>query len=144
MGEIRAEGSKAPPRVRLAKDIDFSKAKPNCKWCYGRGYTGFQTLTLEDGQKEKAAIICRCVSRNDGVKRDEFDKMKEKLTRTLEDGGFAQAMASDLMKIPADVREKALAKIQAKADDATADPRVRESCREAVAEVQRRLAEEKN
>ena len=30
------------------------KPKPNCKWCYGRGYEGINTKTKEE-------IPCRCI-----------------------------------------------------------------------------------
>lgn len=38
-------------------DFDFSQANPNCKDCYGRGWTTIYDKTI------KRKLICRCVAR---------------------------------------------------------------------------------
>lgn len=62
----------APMRVRLAQDVDLSKATKKCKHCHGTGIVGYRVV-----QEDRIPIICRCVSRAGGVRKDAFDKMTE-------------------------------------------------------------------
>lgn len=43
--------------------VNFDAAKPSCRHCHGRGYTGW--ITLPEGVR--ARLLCRCVVRNGGV-----------------------------------------------------------------------------
>jgi len=43
--------------------VNFEAAKPSCRHCHGRGYTGW--ITLPEGVR--ARLLCRCVVRNGGV-----------------------------------------------------------------------------
>ena len=61
-----------PMRVRLAEHIDLSKASPSCKRCYGTGVTGNKVVG-----EQRIPIICRCVVRGGGVKKDQLDRMQE-------------------------------------------------------------------
>lgn len=139
-----APPARQAPRVRLARDIDFSKAKPGCKHCAGRGIVGYQDVPTEDGKVETAAIVCRCVSRNKGVKSDAFDNMMGEMKKALESGGFAEALAGDIYRLPNDAREKALRQLDARADEVGVDERVRDACRKAAADVRARLKKESN
>ena len=71
-GELEAAGRIAPAtlRVELAKNIDLSKADPDCERCAGSGIAGHETAP------DSTAIerICRCVARNGGVDSP-LDKM---------------------------------------------------------------------
>ena len=139
-----APPTKQAPRVRLARDIDFSKAKSGCKHCAGRGIVGYKDIPTEDGKVERAAIVCRCVSRNQGVKPDGFDKMMGEMQKALESGGFAEALAGDIYRLPNQARKKALRQLDARADEVGVDERVRDACRKAAADVRARLKKERN
>lgn len=58
------------PRVRLASDVDVSKADKNCERCSGSGFSGFEIAA-----GERIPIVCRCVSRGGGIKSDRLDKV---------------------------------------------------------------------
>jgi len=64
----------APMRVRLASDIDLNRAKKSCKRCHGTGIVGERIV-----EEHRIPIICRCVVRRGGVKKDAWDKIQEKL-----------------------------------------------------------------
>ncbi len=90
-----------PQRVRLAAHIDLTKAKPGCRQCHGRGITGYTTADLGDGEgKQRIPRICRCVSRNDGVKKDELDRILEETEKQLKDGVFHEHLVADFHTIP--------------------------------------------
>lgn len=88
-----------PPRVRLAKDIDLSQADSDCKRCGGTGVLRHETVNLGDGEGEQTVpVICRCVSRNGGVRGDEWDRIQAEAEEMLEDGRFYQRMAEDILR----------------------------------------------
>lgn len=58
------------PRVRLASQVDVSKADPSCELCDGKGVRGHEIV----GQ-DQIPIICRCVSRGGGVAPDQLDRL---------------------------------------------------------------------
>jgi|GEM_PF-3211793 hypothetical protein len=66
-------------RYRLATDVDLSKAKKNCKRCYGRGINGY-TRRTEGGLEKLVPIVCRCVTRNGGVKENDVDRLMRQLS----------------------------------------------------------------
>lgn len=100
----------APPRVRLAKHIDLSKAKSGCKRCNGRGITGYKRADLGDGEGEKQIpIICRCVSRNAGVKEDELDRICREAKHQIETGVFHEHLAADYHAIPQEQKPRVVA-----------------------------------
>lgn len=59
----------APMRVRLATQIDFSKAKPSCKRCHGTGVSHYRTEA-----RERIGVVCSCVVKAGGVADDKFDR----------------------------------------------------------------------
>lgn len=62
------------PRVRLAGDIDFSKAKRSCKRCHGTGVQGHRLLKDDRGEI-RVPIVCPCVVEAGGVKQDKLDQI---------------------------------------------------------------------
>jgi len=98
-----------PPRVRLATSIDLSKAKPGCKRCHGSGVVGHKVADLGDGEGEqKIPIICRCVSRNKGVKPDELDRILAEAKRQMDEGIFHENLVKDIWNIPQNKRARAI------------------------------------
>jgi len=100
----------APPRVRLAKSVDLSKAKDGCKRCNGRGITGYKTADLGDGDGEqKIPIICRCVSRNGGVKPDELDRILKEAEKHMDEGLFHEHVVADFHAVPDEQKPRIVA-----------------------------------
>jgi len=100
----------APPRVRLAKHIDLTKAKPGCPRCNGRGVVGYKHADLGDGKgPQRIPIICRCVSRNDGVEPDELDRIMAEAKQQIDNGVFHENMAADLRRMPREAKVRAVA-----------------------------------
>lgn len=100
----------APPRVRLAKHIDLSKAKPGCKRCNGRGIVAYRTADLDDGEgPRKIPVICRCVSRNDGVKPDELDRILAEAKQQIDEGVFHENLVADICRMPPEHQPRAVA-----------------------------------
>ena len=66
----------APMRVRLARDVDLTKADPGCKRCHGTGKTGEKLVPgNRAGDQMKVPLICRCVVKGGGVRMDKVDEM---------------------------------------------------------------------
>lgn len=100
----------APPRVRLAKHIDLTKAKPGCKRCNGRGIRGYKTADLGDGEGEQQIpIICRCVSRAGGVEPDELDRILAEAKESLDAGVFHEHLVEDIYRMPEEAQPRAVA-----------------------------------
>jgi hypothetical protein len=114
-----------PPRLRSADDIDLTRAKPSCRRCHGRGITGYRTVDNEI----KVAIVCRCVTRNGGVKPDALDGILKQIEQQLADGTWGKVLASDIQKIPEPERTAAIARVQAN----YIDPETPENVRRALA-----------
>jgi hypothetical protein len=91
------------PRYRLPSSVDLTKAKKNCKRCWGRGINGYTSRETPDGT-ERVPIICRCVSRNGGVKEDDGDRM---MRRFKMDAYFHQ-----IAKMPPEQHAKALYQLE--------------------------------
>jgi hypothetical protein len=66
-------------RYRLATDVDLSKAKKNCKRCFDRGINGY-TRRTEKGVEALVPIVCRCVTRNGGVKENDVDRLMRQMS----------------------------------------------------------------
>ena len=64
------------PRVRLAGDVDFSVAEPDCCLCSGRGITGHRVLG-DASDEVRVPVVCGCVVRRGGVRPDALDRMQE-------------------------------------------------------------------
>ena len=118
-----------PPRVRLAKHIDLTKAKSGCKRCTGDGIVGYRTADLGDGNgPQKIPVICRCVSRNGGVAPDEFDRIMAEASEHLEEGVFHENMAADIEGLPAKDQPRTIAGLLKSGEDT----RRSEASREAI------------
>jgi len=133
MGEVIARGNE---RIRLADHVDLSKAKSGCKHCNGRGIIGYKHPTPEQaaaGIRSKIPIICRCVSRNGGVKEDDFDRMLGRLQAKIADGTWALSMAHDIKALPADARERAISSLRRDAENPVKDENVRRQIKRALA-----------
>jgi hypothetical protein len=87
-------------RYRLGTDIDYSKAKPGCKHCGGRGIAGYTRRAVPEGV-ERVPIVCRCVSKRGGVKEDDFDRFMRQMS--------TEAYLNKIRIMPpCDEREKAI------------------------------------
>lgn len=110
MSDQKHRREKAPPRVRLAKHIDLTKAKPGCKRCNGRGITGYKTADLGDGEGEqKIPVICRCVTRNEGVAPDELDRVLAEAKKQIDDGVFHEHVLADFHAAPDEQKPRIVA-----------------------------------
>lgn len=66
----------APMRVRLARDVDLTKANPSCKRCHGTGKVGDKLVPgTRAGDQMRVPLICRCVVKGGGVRMDKIDEM---------------------------------------------------------------------
>lgn len=148
MGQVVDMRKDAPPRVRLAKDIDLSMAKPGCKHCGGPpkkpgdrgGIVGFKVIDVPDANgkiiKQEVPIICRCVTRRGGVKPDLLDEFMRKTKQQLDDGTFADNMARDIDALPEPAREAAIRQLAKDADNQLKDSKVRQALREALGKIE--------
>lgn len=117
------------PRLRLATDIDLSKAKKSCKGCGGSGIK--ENRIIEDpenpGGKRTVPVICKCISRRGGVKKDQLDRIMEETAKQLEDGTFARDMAKDIMGLPVEAQGEAIMQIKRRAADKKENATVRQA-----------------
>lgn len=122
-----------PDRLRLAKDIDLTTAK-NHNRCNGSGISGYKTMDdpAHPGESLTVPIVCRCVTRRGGVKKDAFDRIAGDLERQLNDGTFAVNLASDVMGLPDDARVKKIAELRIDAVDDKKDGVVKAQIAEAL------------
>lgn len=130
-----------PPRVRLAKHIDLSKAKPGCKHCNGRGVTSYKTADLGDGSgPQKIPIICKCVSRGGGVEPDELDRILAETAKEVENGTFHEKLVADFHAMPDDVKPRVVAAFFRD----TVDKRKSEASHDAIAKTLELLTRRKD
>jgi hypothetical protein len=134
---IMPDGSTRAPRVRLAADVDLGRAKRGCRRCHGTGRVGFATIPMPDQPSGRAQVpvICRCVTRAGGVRRDMLDKIMTEAAEQLDSGAFGARLAADVAGLPAEARAQAVAALQRDAVNETKDPRVRDAIREALAQL---------
>lgn len=128
------EKKENPPRVRLAKHIDLSKADPVCSRCDGTGRRGFKEVETPDG-KIKAPVICRCVSRNNGVKQDALDKVSAEVEKQLKEGTFSASLAADIKSLPLEHRITAIRGLREQANNKEKPDNIRLAMNEAIALV---------
>lgn len=134
---IMPDGSTRAPRVRLAADVDLGRAKRNCRRCHGTGRVGWATIPMPDQPEGRARVpvICRCVTRANGVRRDMLDKILTEAAEQLDSGVFGARLAQDLAGLPPEARAQAVAALQRDALNENKDPRVRDAIREALAQL---------
>lgn len=124
------------PRLRLASHIDLGKADADCANCNGTGIVRREEIE-ERGKKLSVPVICRCVSRNDGVQRDMLDKLIDEMHEQVTNGTFAENLAGDIMRLPEDRRVDAVAQIRnqiVKAQE-SGDTAVEKQLKSAVARI---------
>ncbi len=124
------------PRLRLAAHIDLTMADPSCTNCGGTGVMGEQELTLEKGEPTKVPVVCRCVSRAGGVKKDMLDRILEETRKQLEDGTFGLKLAQDVIGLHEPARQQTVAKLARQRDQAE-DGELREMLDIALGEIQK-------
>ena len=99
------------PRLRLATDIDLNKARKDCDGCQGTGVKERKTIENPEqpGNKVEVPVICKCVTRGGGVKKDMLDEMLLK----MDSGDFPAHMAQDIMGLPMEPRLQAIRQLEA-------------------------------
>jgi hypothetical protein len=141
---IMPDGSTRAPRVRLAVDVDLKKAKRGCKHCNGTGRSGWATIPMPDQPEGRARVpvICRCVTRRGGVRRDMLDKIMTEASEQLVNGAFGARLAQDVAGLPAEARGQAVASLRRDLMNENKGPAVRAAIREALAALGEDLPEE--
>jgi hypothetical protein len=97
-------------RMRLSKDVDLSKADPNCLRCTG-GIVRYEVASEQQmisGSPILIPVICQCVSKGGGVKADKYDKTLDSIEERLNDGTFAEFAAKDILRLPTEQKESAI------------------------------------
>lgn len=99
--------TEVPPRIRLAESVDLSKAKNHAR-CNGTGIVGYRYLPNPENKDEmiRVPVVCRCVARSGGVRRDEFDRIADDVQQQLDDGTFGENLARDVARLPYQVRKR--------------------------------------
>lgn len=128
------EDKAPPPRLRLASDVDLKMAKQGCNRCYGTGIVSYRDIDdpENEGGKISVPVVCRCVSRGGGVKKDQLDRILEESVRKIKDGTFARDMAADIMGLPEEHQGKAVMQLRRRAADPKTPPKTREACFETL------------
>ena len=89
------------PRVELTENVDLSKAKSGCMRCHGTGIRGAEHVKTATGT-ERIPIICRCVSRNGGVKLRGAERITAEVAKRN-----AEAALDRIAALPEDPEVKA-------------------------------------
>ena len=95
------------PIVRPASDVDISCAKPGCRHCGGRGIVAYRTI-----KEERIPIVCRCVTRRNGLKDNALDRTLGRITRAIADGTYGTQLAAEVRSLPADQIQAATERIE--------------------------------
>ena len=99
------------PRLRLSDHVDLGKANRACDRCNGGGIVRFEEID-DKNKKLNVPVICRCVSRNGGIKPDMFDKMISEMHEQVVNGTFAENLSGDIMRLPNEQRDNAVRQIR--------------------------------
>ena len=133
MSDMEAQDeTKEPPRLRLAKHIDLSKADPKCDGCKGTGIKGKQIVPVGEDETMEVPVICRCVTQRGGVKPDKLDKILIKAAEDLDRGVFASNLANDIRNLPPEHQAKAIAGIIKQSEDPKKPRKVKEALHETL------------
>jgi hypothetical protein len=135
---------KTAPRLRLAEDIDLSRAKPGCNRCHGTGRAGSRIIDNPevDGERISVPVICRCVTRGGGVKKDQLDRLAAEIAEQLEDGTFAKTLANDIMGLPVENRLSAINQLEADAINKEKSAKSRVAINAALVRIKELMKEE--
>jgi hypothetical protein len=101
-------------RLRLGKDVDLSKADPNCA-CKGRGVKEWRPPTPEQvaaGQVEPIPVLCPCVVKRGGVRKDDLDDLFLQVSNRMKDGTFSKKMADQIRTMPEDQKSRAIRRLR--------------------------------
>jgi hypothetical protein len=141
---IMPDGSTRAPRVRLAADVDLKKAKRGCKHCNGTGRSGWATIPMSDQPegRVRVPVICRCVTRRGGVRRDMLDTILTEAAEQLDSGAFGARLGQDLAGLPPEARGQAVAALRRDLMNKDKDPQVRAAIREALTSIGEDVPEE--
>lgn len=131
------------PRLRLATDVDLSKAKPSCKRCNGTGRRGLRTIEDPEnkGKEVKIPVICRCVTRRGGIKEDQLDGLLKKMKKEMDSGDFPAHMAKDIMSLPMEPRLKAISMLEADVKNKDKPKKTREVTAHALKLIKQEMKE---
>jgi len=140
MSTAELHNQDSAPRLRLKKTIDFSKADPNCDNCHGTGVARTEKRDIPGEGVIAVPVVCRCVSRNGGVRKDAFDQMLDKLSQEVHSGAWARSFADDILRLPPHKRDEALEGIEAQAADESKAVEVRDALCEAIALIKKGIA----
>jgi hypothetical protein len=136
MGSV-AKLQAAAPRLRLATTVDLSRADPDCDNCGGTGVVAHRAVVIPNEGDCSVPVICHCVSRAGGVKKDVLDAILEQAQQRLDDGTFAEQLADDIKKLPLPAQADAINHLQRRIVSGGQPPVVRH----ALAETLRRLGQ---
>lgn len=129
------------PRLRLAKHINLGQADATCNRCGGTGVVRYENVD-DKGSTIRVPVICRCVSRNGGVQKDQLDRALEDVQRQIDDGSFGENLARDVQCLPPQHQLDALRQLQAQTERRDLDASVKRQLRSAIATVLSKIGEE--
>ena len=86
------------PRIRLAEDIDLTKADKDCIKCKGCGISEYRKVK-DEHIDQVVPVICACVTRNNGIKYDIIDEILIKAYNEIENGQFAENTSKDILSL---------------------------------------------
>lgn len=142
MSRAETHTQDSAPRMRLKTTIDFSKADPGCDRCHGKGIVRYDKKEVPGEGVISVPVVCRCVSRNGGVKEDAFDRMLDKLAQEVHSGAWARQFASDVLAMPHHRRDAALEGVEAQSADESKPVEVRDALCEAIKLIKDGIAAE--
>jgi hypothetical protein len=128
-----------PQAVRHAKDVDLSKASPDCKRCDGSGITGAinpDKSMQKGGVTDPVPIVCRCVTENGGVLVHPLQKVMTELRAELKSGQWAKQQLDDLRVMGEGNKQRALASIRRMMENDDSDPLWKEEARKVLETIE--------
>ena len=134
-----------PQAVRHAKDVDLSKADPDCKRCDGSGITGAiqpDESMRKGGVTDPVPIICKCVTARGGVLVHPAQKLMTSLRAELKNGQWAKQQLADLKVMGDGNRKRALASMRRMMENDDSDPLWKEESRRVLETIEKEGAAE--
>jgi hypothetical protein len=124
-------------RFRLASSVDLSVAK-NHNRCRGTGIVGYKRTPdpAVPGSELLVPIVCRCVVRRGGVKKDMFDRLADKVAKEMLDGTFVENLAADIKALPVDDRIKKVEELRTRISDSNTQVAVAEALAKVLAKME--------
>ena len=128
-----------PQAVRHVKDIDFSKADPDCKRCDGSGITGAinpNEAMQKGGVNEPVPIVCKCVTERGGVLAHPLEGVMTNLRKELKSGQWAREQLKDLRVMGDGNKQRALASMRRMIQNDDSDPLWKEEARKVLETIE--------